>query len=245
LRERFSDNIDWNRKEQNQENKIENETDVSKSLQNCKLELIASFFTSFISLPLVQTGSKDIMNFQGMKMFQRDADNEAQLGVHVHDDFGRDQLQEESAGTTNPDIVIANDSNSTANLGSARASAQTSAPSSHDHADKSDNAPNELQTIDTQLDESETAVQERHIAEQRHQIIQDATTKLHSALQRVKNVTKTMLSEMEVYLESAESVEVDYIRCQHSQKKEARRLMEVEPDITGTTGALKFQMNWE
>ena len=49
-----------------------------------------------------------------------------------------------------------------------------------------------------------------------------------------------MLSEMEVYLESAESVEVDYVRCQHSQKKEGRRLMEVEPDIVPLV-----QMNWE
>ena len=97
--------------------------------------------------------------------------------------------------------------------------------------------------IEGERTESETAMEERLVAENCRQITQDATDKLHSALQRIKNVTKSMLSEMEVYLESAQSVEIEYVRCQHSQRKEGMRLMDVEPDITGTTSSLKFGMS--
>lgn len=174
-------------------------------------------------------------------MYQGDVDNAASLDVRVDNEFEQDQHQEPAMATKPSNAANdANDANDDPILASASAPVSTSAPSPTKAIDKHKKVPNLSQAIEPEIDESETTVEERHIAEQRHQITQEATTKLHSALQRIKNVTKSMLSEMEVYLESAESVEVDYVRCQHSQKKEGRRLMEVEPDIVPLV-----QMNWE
>jgi len=112
---------------------------------------------------------------------------------------------------------------------------QTNAASTHDPTSPPDN-----QTPK----ESATAAEERHIQTLRHQTTSSATDKLHTTLQRIKDVTKLMLNEMDYYLKEAESVEVDYVRCQYSQRVEGRRLEEVEPDIVGTTSSLKFGLKW-
>ncbi len=149
-----------------------------------------------------------------------------------------------------PMMSTESDSNAAANDSvtvSDSAPTSTHEPSQSATAETIQNDPNLSQDIEPEVEDgSETAIEEHQITEQRHQITQEATTKLHSALQRIKDVTKSMLSEMNIYLESAEGVEVDYVRCQRSQKNEGKRLMEVEPEISGTTGSLgKFQMNWQ
>ncbi len=85
-----------------------------------------------------------------------------------------------------------------------------------------------------------TEAEERHIRSRRLSTTQDATTKLESALTRIRDVTSTLLSEMNAYLEAAESVEVAYVRCEYSQRKESKRLEDVAPDINGTTSSLSL-----
>ena len=64
---------------------------------------------------------------------------------------------------------------------------------------------------------------------------QDAHTQLQSTLELVRNTTKTMLGEIDAFLQATESTTIDYIKCQGSQGTEARRLEEVEPDVSGAT----------
>ena len=59
--------------------------------------------------------------------------------------------------------------------------------------------------------------------------------RLRSILENIKNSTKTVLTEMQVYLEEMENVEKTYIRCRAKAQKESRRLEQVEPDVAGAT----------
>ena len=96
----------------------------------------------------------------------------------------------------------------------------------------------EVENENEVTNDSPTAAEERHIRAQRHETTANVTSKLESVLTRLRDVTSTMLGEMSVYLENAESVEIDYVKCQYSQRREARRLEGVAPDIHGTTSSL-------
>jgi len=63
-----------------------------------------------------------------------------------------------------------------------------------------------------------------------------AAAKLQDILGNVKGTTQKLLSEIDSYLKSVESVRIDYMKCRESQNNEARRLEEVEPDVAGATG---------
>eukprot|EP00978_Attheya_sp_CCMP212_P037600 scaffold178854_cov58-Attheya_sp.AAC.6 len=98
-------------------------------------------------------------------------------------------------------------------------------------------APNDVSTNeeDAQEEPSETAQLEQEITEARDATHRDAAERLESILNDIKVSTKVLLGEIKVYLETTESVTVDYVRCQASQRNEANRLEAVEPDVTGAT----------
>ena len=60
--------------------------------------------------------------------------------------------------------------------------------------------------------------------------------KLQNILTDVKETTNKLLSEVDVYLKTVDSVTIDYTKCKDSQVHEATRLEEVEPDVSGATG---------
>ena len=85
---------------------------------------------------------------------------------------------------------------------------------------------------------TETSAFEQVIKTQKENSIRDANEKFSLLLRKLKRTAETMSSELSAYLDVAESVEVDYIRCQNSSRNEAKRLREVEPDIAGTTNIM-------
>jgi len=82
---------------------------------------------------------------------------------------------------------------------------------------------------------SPTEAAEKEVREARVATTADAVSRLEEYLTAMKEATKKMLGEMDVYLKTTEGVMVDYIRCQHSQHNEARRLEECEPGVAEAT----------
>ena len=74
-----------------------------------------------------------------------------------------------------------------------------------------------------------------NVSTDRQMIYKDNTTRLQSILECIKNSTKTVLTEMNVYLGEMESVEKTYIKCRANAQKEGRRLESVAPDVAGAT----------
>lgn len=73
------------------------------------------------------------------------------------------------------------------------------------------------------------------VSTDRQMIFQDNTTRLQSILENIKNATKTVLTEMNVYLGEMEGVEKTYIQCRAKTQREGRRLESVAPDVAGAT----------
>ena len=100
---------------------------------------------------------------------------------------------------------------------------------------------NEEVDIDEEQEQDQTqgedgmTIEERQIHESLMRDREEAHAKLQTTLDRVRETTKTMLNEIGSFLESTESVMIDYTKCQNSQRNEARRLEEVEPDVVGAT----------
>lgn len=67
------------------------------------------------------------------------------------------------------------------------------------------------------------------------------TTVKHMALQLedilngIRDTTKRLLTETDMYLTATARVQAEYTACQDSQRAEARRLDEVQPDVEGAT----------
>ena len=178
------------------------------------------------------------MDFQGLEEFEANGSNDASVALEsnsINAGVSFDNQQDQRRHQIMNSIQVETSSSEKKSGGDNG--------DDHDQSQTKKLASNSSHAVEPSQAESETAAEERIIADQRQHITDDATAKLHSALQRIKDVTKSMLNEMEVYLESAESVEVDYVRCQYSQRMEGRRLKDVEPDITGTTATLNFQLN--
>lgn len=72
------------------------------------------------------------------------------------------------------------------------------------------------------LKENETAV--KHMAMQ-----------LEGILNGIRDTTKRLLTETDLYLTATARVQAKYTTCQDSQRAEARRLDEVQPDVEGAT----------
>lgn len=79
-------------------------------------------------------------------------------------------------------------------------------------------------------DEEESGSREDHEA-----VLQNTATQLEAILNDLKGTTRKLLDEIGIYMEAAESVSTDYKKCQESQRNEARRLAEVQPDVEGAT----------
>ena len=76
---------------------------------------------------------------------------------------------------------------------------------------------------------------ERQLRKETEATIQSTKTQLEAILTDLKRTTSRLLEEIGTYMEAADSVSADYIRCQESQRKEAQRLEEVSPDVEGAT----------
>ena len=73
------------------------------------------------------------------------------------------------------------------------------------------------------------------VSTERSALYKENTTRLQSILESIKNSTKTVLSEMNVYLTEMEEVEKTYIKCRAKTQAEGRRLESVAPDVAGAT----------
>jgi len=92
-------------------------------------------------------------------------------------------------------------------------------------------------------EESETAEEERQIQESSEGMKIEIGAKLEAALNQIKATTKTLLGEMDIYMQEMESIQIDYIRCHASQRKENLRLEEVQPDVTSTAAQILEQFS--
>jgi hypothetical protein len=82
---------------------------------------------------------------------------------------------------------------------------------------------------------SEKESMSTQLRKDRQAVVQTTATQLESILNDVKGTTKRLLDEISFYMKEAESVTVDYMRCQESQREEAHRLEAVQPDVEGAT----------
>ena len=90
--------------------------------------------------------------------------------------------------------------------------------------------------------ESSMTIEESHIHDSVLREREKAHARLQATLDNVRETTRAMLNEIDVFLESTKDVMVDYTKCQNSQRNEARRLEEVEPDVVGATERYLQQM---
>lgn len=72
-------------------------------------------------------------------------------------------------------------------------------------------------------------------SQEREAVMRNTATQLEAILNDLKGTTQRLLEEIGIYMEAAEGVSVDYTKCQESQRNEARRLAEVQPDVDGAT----------
>ncbi len=100
---------------------------------------------------------------------------------------------------------------------------------------------NNIESKPSENNESMT-IEERQIHDSILREREKAHAKLQATLDHVRETTRAMLNEIDVFLESTENVMVDYTKCQNSQRNEARRLEEVEPDVAGATERYLQQM---
>ncbi len=84
-----------------------------------------------------------------------------------------------------------------------------------------------------------TAEAEDAVTNERHMLYKENQRLLTSTLDKMKNATQAILSEMSTYLKESEEVEKTYIRCRANTQKESERLESVEPDVVGATA--RFQ----
>ncbi len=139
-----------------------------------------------------------------------------------HDNnHGQDSLYDGNHNSFNLDFKSSRrDSNATENVDSIKGNDDTS----------------NNQSIEQAHDDDEmTTIEERQIHDSLVRERENAYSKLQETLECVRETTKTMLNEIDAFLESTESVMIDYTKCQNSQRNEARRLEEVEPDVVGAT----------
>jgi len=86
-----------------------------------------------------------------------------------------------------------------------------------------------------QANVSETANEEMEIKSNRASTLRSLYPQLEESLTNIRATTKTLLNAVEQYAKEMESIEIDYIRCRASLRKEACRLDEVAPDVSRVT----------
>lgn len=149
-----------------------------------------------------------------------------------HDNnHGQDSLYDGNRNSFNLDFKSSRrDSNATENVDT------TVDQLDNDHQVKgNDDTSNNEGIEQAQHDDEMTTIEERQIHDSLVRERENAYSKLQETLECVRETTKTMLNEIDAFLESTESVMIDYTKCQNSQRNEARRLEEVEPDVVGAT----------
>lgn len=92
-----------------------------------------------------------------------------------------------------------------------------------------------VEIINDKKDPSPTAHLEDEVRTLRKASTADAAMRLEQHLNDMKQATKKMLNEIDVYLKESETIMIDYIGCQYSQQNEAVRLEECEPGVTDAT----------
>jgi hypothetical protein len=84
-------------------------------------------------------------------------------------------------------------------------------------------------------DANEEESSSKKIRKERDDAVKNTATQLEAILNDVKGTTERLLQEMNIFLKEAESVTIDYTRCQESQRNEAHRLEACQPDVQGAT----------
>ncbi|KAL7547341.1 hypothetical protein ACHAWF_010664 [Thalassiosira exigua] len=93
----------------------------------------------------------------------------------------------------------------------------------------------EVAAIDASEDDALAAEAVAAVSKERAALYKDNATKLQSILEGVKNSTKSILREMDAYLQETEEVEKAFIRCRANTQKESQRMERVEPDVIAAT----------
>jgi hypothetical protein len=103
-------------------------------------------------------------------------------------------------------------------------SKMTAAANDYDDADDNDD--------DKEVD-ALTAEAENAVTKERQMLAKENTARLQSILESIKDSTKNILNEMNVFLKETEEVEKTYIRCRAKTQRETQRLDQVEPEVMG------------
>ena len=95
------------------------------------------------------------------------------------------------------------------------------------------NAPSNNNDDDNNNGTEETQQLETAITQERQHLTKENTARLQSILENIKDATKNILTEMNVFLKETEEVEKVYVRCRAKTRGEMRRLEMVEPEVMG------------
>ena len=97
------------------------------------------------------------------------------------------------------------------------------------------NAPVEEEEEDEEVaDEDPLTIETQNaITHERLALTKENTARLQSILENIKDSTKNILNEMNVFLKETEEVEKMYVRCRAETLVETRRLEQVEPEVMG------------
>ena len=95
---------------------------------------------------------------------------------------------------------------------------------------------NDFLDATTSDDANASSTMEQKLKSERSERTRAVQEKLQIILGDIKGATRTLLSEVDIYLKAVDSVTIDYTKCKESQVHEATRLEEVEPDVSGATG---------
>ncbi|KAL9179561.1 hypothetical protein ACHAXT_008851 [Thalassiosira profunda] len=86
-----------------------------------------------------------------------------------------------------------------------------------------------------EVEDALTLEAQNAVTKERQMLHKENAAKLQSILENIKNATKSILKEMDSYLEETEEVEKAYIRCRANTQKESQRMEQVEPDVIAAT----------
>lgn len=103
---------------------------------------------------------------------------------------------------------------------------------------KSDESQSQKSSSHHEKEQDFYASERRLIESERTKTTANAKADLEDVLNRIHDVTNTLLQEMSGFLETMSEVELDYIKVLKSQESEKIRLENVVPDITDTTSTL-------
>mmetsp|Transcript_37657 Transcript_37657/g.67824 ORF Transcript_37657/g.67824 Transcript_37657/m.67824 type:complete len:235 (-) Transcript_37657:1261-1965(-) len=98
-----------------------------------------------------------------------------------------------------------------------------------------DGSNNDAHSLVVSTEDALTAEAENAVTKERQMLYKENAAKLQNILENIKNSTKTILREMDVYLQETEEVEKTFIRSRDNTQKESQRMEQVEPDVIAAT----------